>query len=68
MILGDAMFGTVNWIDSDGRGSILGDNDVMYRIHDFTVIFGSASAGKRVEFRLDSCSSNPIVKTISVRE
>lgn len=59
--------GKINWFDTEsGRGSILGSDGNMYRIHDFTLIDKGAriKANTHVEFTLQLSSKNPIVECV----
>ncbi len=62
--------GTINWFDLEtGRGSILGSDGSMYRIHDFTLIDKGSrlKARAQVEFTLQLSSKNPILERIRPR-
>ena len=63
--------GHINWFDPDsGKGSIIGDDGIWYRIHEFSEIQTKKNkllkTKTRVEFQLAQDSVNPIIK--SVRE
>ena len=61
--------GHVNWYDPEsGKGSIIGDDGIWYRIHEFSEIqTGKSRALKekaRVEFELATDSIHPIIKSV----
>ena len=61
--------GHINWYDpSSGKGSIIGDDGVWYRIHEFSEIRSlkqkALKAKTRVEFILANDSIHPIIKCI----
>ena len=61
--------GRVNWYDpTTGKGSIISDAGIWYRIHEFSQIITRKSKPltekARVEFELARDSINPIVKTV----
>ena len=65
--------GEVNWFDvHSGKGSIAGDDGILYRIHEFSEI-QSAKAKTlrekvRVEFELANDSIHPIIRTVRTLE
>jgi cold shock CspA family protein len=61
--------GHINWYDpKSGKGSIIGDDGVWYRIHEFSKIEAKLSKSLnqkvRVEFELANDSVHPIIKSI----
>ena len=61
------MRGKINWYDeSSGRGSIIGENNVWYRIHEFTQIDGILSPNTQIIFTSALDSIHPIVKQVKI--
>jgi cold shock CspA family protein len=61
--------GQINWYDPhSGKGSIIGDDGIWYRIHEFSEIqIKKQEALKektRVEFELAKDSVHPIIKSV----
>lgn len=61
--------GHINWYDPDsGKGSIIGDDGVWYRIQEFSEIQSKKTKNlkvhTRVEFALALDSINPIIKCV----
>jgi hypothetical protein len=57
--------GRINWYDAQsGRGSIVSDDNVWYRIHEFTALLAPTDPQTRVEFELAIDSIHPIVKQV----
>ncbi len=61
--------GAINWYDTNtGRGSIIGDDGVWYRIHEFVELKGlvkrELKSKARVQFELAKGSVHPIVQTV----
>jgi len=64
----DWILGKVNWYDSEsGKGSIVGDDGVWYRIHEFSEIQAGTKGltdKARVKFALVKDSVHPIVRAV----
>ncbi len=60
------MRGRINWYDAEsGRGSIISDDNIWYRIHEFTMgTRAEWTPGTPVEFELASSSIHPIVTVV----
>lgn len=63
------IFGRINWFDaSSHRGCIISDDNVWYRIHEFTTIdVDHLEPNQRVEFQLVNSSIRPIVEAVRTR-
>ena len=67
------MLGKINWYDvASGKGSIIGDNGIWYRINEFTRLGLQTPSeifpGQRVVFSLANTSVHPIVIAINIVE
>lgn len=65
------MKGRINWYDfSSKHGSIVGTDNIWYRIHEFTEIdfgyIGEVTSGQVVEFELVDSSVHPIVSKVKI--
>lgn len=63
------VLGQVSWFDPNtGKGSIYGDDGILYRVHEFAEIQNQKNRvlkdKARVEFQLARDSIHPIIKTI----
>lgn len=63
------VLGQVSWFDPNtGKGSICGDDGILYRVHEFAEIQNQKKRAlkekARVEFQLARDSIHPIIKTI----
>lgn len=66
------IFGQVNWYDPDsGQGSIISDDGIWYRIHEFSdiqkTLQHSLTEKTRVAFDLVNDSIYPVIKNVRLR-